>query len=143
MLWTAGIVLAGAAVLSTAGCTSKVNAAGGPPPAPDAEVAVVHQQDLPIAREWMRTVEGMVNAAHAQVETAQAQIEAAKAAVTAAVAAVDTAKVNLSFTKLVSPIDGVAGVASVQVGNLVNPTSNAVTTVSTLDPIKVNFTVSE
>ena len=62
---------------------------------------------------------------------------------TAAAAAVETAKVNLGFTKLTSPIDGIAGVATTQVGNLVGPSSNAVTTVSTLDPIKANFTVSE
>ena len=42
-----------------------------------------------------------------------------------------------------SPIDGIAGAATTQVGNLVGPASNAVTTVSTLDPIKANFTVSE
>jgi membrane fusion protein (multidrug efflux system) len=51
--------------------------------------------------------------------------------------------VNLGFTRLTSPIDGIAGVASVQVGNLVGPALNAVTTVSTLDPIKANFVVSE
>jgi len=77
------------------------------------------------------------------VETSQAAIEASKAAVTAAEAAVENATVNLGFTKLTSPIDGVAGAATTQVGNLVNPSSNAVTTVSTLDPIKANFTVSE
>ena len=61
----------------------------------------------------------------------------------AAAAALQTAKVNLGFTQLISPIDGIAGVAQTQVGNLVGPSSNAVTTVSTLDPIKANFTVSE
>jgi membrane fusion protein (multidrug efflux system) len=55
----------------------------------------------------------------------------------------ETAKVSLDFTHLTSPIDGVVGVAQVQVGNLVGPSSNAVTTVSTLNPIKANFTVSE
>ena len=61
----------------------------------------------------------------------------------AAEAALETAKVNLGFTRLTSLIDGIAGVATVQVGNLVGPAGNAVTTVSTLDPIKANFTVSE
>jgi len=84
-----------------------------------------------------------VAAAEAQVETAKAQIEAARAGVVAAEAALETAKVNLGFTQLTSPIDGIAGVATVQVGNLVGPAGNAVTTVSTLDPIKANFTVSE
>jgi membrane fusion protein (multidrug efflux system) len=84
-----------------------------------------------------------VEAAKAQVETAKAQIQASGAAVEAAKAALETAQVNLGFTRLISPIDGIAGVAQTQVGNLVGPASNAVTTVSTLDPIKVNFTVSE
>jgi len=51
--------------------------------------------------------------------------------------------VNLGFTKLTSLIDGIAGTATVQVGNLVTPSSAAVTTVSTLDPVKAVFTVSE
>src|SRR5579863_3227119 len=249
-------VLAGLALISTVGCTSKTNAASPTPP-PDVEVAVVQQKDIPIEREWIGTLDGMVNAAvkaqvtgniltqnyaegsfvrrgqllfeidprplqaaadqaegqlaqakaqllqaqsglvqaraqltsaeanqhkaqldedryiplaqqqaitqqdldnarqtnqsqkaqvaaaKAQVETSQAQIEASKAAVAAAAAAVETAQVNLGFTKLVSPIDGIAGVATTQVGNLVGPSTNAVTTVSTLDPIKANFTVNE
>jgi membrane fusion protein (multidrug efflux system) len=56
---------------------------------------------------------------------------------------VSTAELNLGFTKLVSPIDGIAGIAQQQVGALVNPSSGPVTTVSTLDPVKVYFTVSE
>ena len=263
MRTTGMAVLIGAAALTaltmmgTTGCSTKAAAAGGAPPPPEVEVAVVKQRDLPIEREWIGTLDGMVNAAvkaqvsgnlltqnytegsfvrkgqllfeidprpsqaaldlalgqlaqakaqllqsnsgllqaraqlasaeanqhktqmdedrytplaqqqaitqqemdnarqanesqkaqvaaaKAQVETAQAQIEASKATVTSASAAVDTAKVNLGFTKLTSPIDGIAGTATVQVGNLVNPSSNAVTTVSTLDPVKANFTVSE
>jgi RND family efflux transporter MFP subunit len=249
-------LLAGAALLGSAGCTTKTNAAGGPPPQ-EVEVAAVAQKDIPIEHEWIGTLDGMVNAdikaqatgylltqnytegsfvhkgqllfeidprpleaaeeqaqgqlaqsqaqlsqakagllqaqaqlgsseanqrkaqldedryiplaqqqaitqqdldnasqtnqsmkaqvaaSKAQVETAQAQIEAAKAAVTASAAAVQTARVNLEFTKLISPIDGVAGKATVQVGNLVGPATGAITTVSTLDPIKANFTVSE
>jgi membrane fusion protein (multidrug efflux system) len=77
------------------------------------------------------------------VETSKAQIEAAGAAVKSAEAILETAKVNLSFTRLTSLIDGIAGAATVQVGNLVAPSSSAVTTVSTLDPIKAVFTVSE
>ncbi len=61
----------------------------------------------------------------------------------AAKAAVETAQVNLGFTRLISPIDGIAGMAQQQVGALVSPASGPVTTVSTLDPIKVYFTVSE
>ena len=77
------------------------------------------------------------------METAKAQIQAGRAGVTSAEAALETAKVNLGFTHLVSPIDGIAGAATAQVGTLVGPAANAVTTASTLDPIKANFTVSE
>jgi len=49
----------------------------------------------------------------------------------------------LGFTKITSPINGVAGIAKAQVGDLVSPSGQALTTVSTIDPIKVYFTVSE
>jgi membrane fusion protein (multidrug efflux system) len=110
---------------------------------PLAKQQAITQQDLDNAKQTNQAQQAQVAASRAQVETSRAQIEAAQANVTAAAAAVDTAKVNLSFTKLVAPIDGVAGAATTQVGNLVQPSSNAVTTVSTLDPIKANFTVSE
>lgn len=111
--------------------------------APLAAEQAVTQQDLDNARQSNQAQKAQVAAAKAQVETAKAQIEAARAGITAAEAALETAKVNLGFTQLTSPIDGIAGVATVQVGNLVGPAGNAVTTVSTVDPIKANFTVSE
>jgi membrane fusion protein (multidrug efflux system) len=110
---------------------------------PLAQQQAITQQDLDNARETNQSQQAQAEAAKAQVETAKAQIEAAQAGVTAAAAAVETAKVNLGFTRLTSPIDGIAGVATTQVGNLVGLSGNAVTTVSTLDPIKANFTVSE
>jgi membrane fusion protein (multidrug efflux system) len=110
---------------------------------PLAKQEAITQQELDNARQSNQSLKAQVGAAAAQVETAKAQIEAARAGVTAAAAAVETAKVNLGFTRLISPIEGVAGTATVQVGNLVGPAGNAVTTVSTLDPIKANFTVSE
>jgi len=75
-------------------------------------------------------------AAKATVETAKAQIQTYEAAV-------ETAKINLDFTRLVSPIDGIVGQAQLQVGALVTPGSGVVTSVSTVNPIKVFFTVSE
>jgi RND family efflux transporter MFP subunit len=75
-------------------------------------------------------------AAKATVETAQAQIQTYEAAV-------ETTKINLDFTRLVSPIDGIVGQAQLQVGALVTPASGIVTSVSTVNPIKVFFTVSE
>ena len=110
---------------------------------PLAQQQAITQQDLDNAKQTNQSRQAQAEAANAQVETAKAQIEAAQAGVTAATAAVETAKVNLEFTKLTSPIDGIAGVATTQVGNLVGPSGAAVTTVSTLDPIKANFTVSE
>ena len=110
---------------------------------PLAQQQAITKQDLDNATQTNQSQKAQVAAAQAQVETSQAQIEASKAAVTAAAAAVETAKVNLGFTELVAPIDGIAGVATTQVGNLVGPSANAVTTVSTLDPIKANFTVNE
>ena len=69
---------------------------------------------------------------------------AAKAGVQSAQAAVEQAQLNLDFTRIVSPIDGIAGTAIVQIGDLVGPTSTSeLTTVSTVNPIKVNFPISE
>ena len=67
---------------------------------------------------------------------------ASAAAVASAQAAVETAKLNESWTQVNSPIDGIAGIAKTQVGNLVSPTS-LLTSISQLDPIKVEFPISE
>ena len=79
----------------------------------------------------------------AQIQAAQAAIAAAKAQIQASQAAVETASINLSFTRIISPIDGIAGIAQAQVGGLVSTSSGPLTTVSTLDPIRDYFTVSE
>jgi RND family efflux transporter MFP subunit len=110
---------------------------------PLAQQQAITQQDLDNATQNNLAAKAQIQVAEAQVETATAQIHASAAAVEAAKAALETAEVNLGFTKLTSPIDGIAGIAQQQVGALVNPSSGAVTTVSTLDPIKVYFTVSE
>jgi membrane fusion protein, multidrug efflux system len=80
--------------------------------------------------------------AEALVKTSEASIVAAQAAVTAAEAAVETANLNLGFTKVRSLIDGIAGIATTQVGSLVSPTT-VLTTLSQVDPIKVYFPISE
>jgi RND family efflux transporter MFP subunit len=103
----------------------------------------ITQQDLDNATQNNLAAKAQVQAAKAQVETARAQIQAAEASVQAAKANVDTAALNLGFTRLMAPIDGIAGQALQQVGALVSPASGPVTTVSTVDPIKVYFTVSE
>src|SRR5580700_3399203 len=97
----------------------------------------ITQQDLDNATQNNLSAQAQVDAARAQIETAKAQIQAAGAAVEAAKAAVDASRVNLGFSQLTSPIEGIAGKALVQIGNLVNASAGAITTVSTLDPIKV------
>ena len=67
---------------------------------------------------------------------------ASAAQVQAYTAAVESAKLNLQWTKVYSPINGVAGIAQAQVGDLVG-TSTLLTTVSQVDPTKVSFPVSE
>jgi membrane fusion protein (multidrug efflux system) len=66
----------------------------------------------------------------------------AQAAVKAATAAVQTAQLNLGFTKVVSLIDGIAAIATAQIGDLVGP-STLLTTVSQVDPVKAYFQLSE
>jgi membrane fusion protein (multidrug efflux system) len=70
--------------------------------------------------------------------------QSAQADVRAARAAVDKAQVDLGFTKIISPIDGIAGIARAQIGDLVGtPQSAELTMVSTVDPIKVYISASE
>lgn len=68
---------------------------------------------------------------------------AAQAMVASARAAVDQARLNVSFTKIVSPIDGIAGLVQAQIGDLVGPGTGALTTVSNVNPIKAYFPISE
>ena len=199
-------------VLLVAGCGQ--SEAPAPPPPPRVEVAPVRQQDVPIYREWVATLDGYVNAQiqpqvtgyllrqdfregsfvrkddvlfeidprpfeatldQARAQLAQSEANASKAARDlerdtplaearaiprsqldndvqahrAAVAAVDAARaqvriaeLNLSFTKVLSLIDGIVGITQVQIGNLVTPTS-VLTTVSQIEPIKAYFAISE
>jgi RND family efflux transporter MFP subunit len=96
----------------------------------------------PLAREQAASQQDLDNAIQNNL-AAKATVETAKAQIQTAQAALETAKINLDFTRLVAPIDGIAGQAQLQVGALVNPNSGPVTSVSTIDPIKVYFTVSE
>jgi membrane fusion protein (multidrug efflux system) len=85
-----------------------------------------------------------VDAAKAAVAAAEANIVAAKAQILGSQAAVEKAQLNLSFTKIVSPVDGIAGIAKAQIGNLVGPGSvEELTTVSTINPIKCYVSLSE
>ena len=186
------------------------------PPPPVVEVTTVIQKDVPVYREWIGTLDGMVNATiraqvqgylikqnyregdlvkkgqvlfeidprtfQAALEQAKGQLEAqqarwttakanlarvkplaeqnavskkdlddaigtehsARAAVLSAQANVDKVQLDLGFTKITSPLDGIAGLAKAQIGNLVGPGGmEELTTVSTVNPIKVYIQVSE
>src|SRR5271165_6301690 len=111
-------------------------------------VAVQGRTDLdvkryrPLAQEQAASQQDLDNAVQNNL-AALASVETARASIKTSEAAVETAKINLEFTRLVAPIDGIAGQAQLQVGALVNPNSGPVTSVSTVNPIKVYFTVGE
>src|SRR5258708_6707948 len=92
------------------------------------------QRDTPLAKEKAIAQSQLDNDIQANL--------AAKATVQADKAAIEQAEINLEFTNVRSLIDGVAGIATGQVGNLVGPQS-LLTTVSQLEPIKAYFVVNE
>jgi RND family efflux transporter MFP subunit len=96
----------------------------------------------PLAKEQAASQQDLDNAVQNNL-AAKATVATAKAQIKSAEAAVETCKINLDFTRLIAPIDGIAGQAQLQVGALVNLSSPPVTSVSTVDPIKVYFTVGE
>src|SRR5262249_22322745 len=99
--------------------------------------------DLDNAVQYNLAAKAQVAAAKAGIDTAKAAIVAAKTVVEAAKAARATATLNLGFTTILSPIASIARLAPAPIGALVGPSSSTLTTVSTLDPIKVYFTASE
>ena len=76
-------------------------------------------------------------------DTALAAAQAGRANIEADEAAVQQTELNLGYTKIASPIDGVAGIATAQVGDLVGPSSGTLATVSQLDPIKAIVNAGE
>jgi membrane fusion protein (multidrug efflux system) len=87
------------------------------------KTGMLSQQDLDNATAYLADTDGQLQAARAQLEQAT---------------------LNLSYTQVVSPVDGVAGLALVRAGNLVGQDGpTLLTTVSQLDPIRVNFPMSE
>ena len=76
-------------------------------------------------------------------DTAIAAAGSSKANVEADEAAVKQADLNLGYTKITAPIDGIVGFANNQVGDLVGPSTGPLTTMSQIDPIKANVTAGE
>ncbi len=108
------------------------------------EEGAVSRQDLDNATGAEQSSRAAVAAAKAAVGSAQANVGANQAAVAAGQAAMEKARLDLGFTKIVCPIDGIAGIAKAQIGDLVGPGSTQeLTTVSTVNPIKVYIPMSE
>jgi len=87
-----------------------------------------------------------VTAAEATIGVQRAAVAAARAAIAAARASTEKARVDLSFTKILSPVTGIAGIAKAQIGDLVGPppgSTEELTTVSSVNPIKVYVPMSE
>jgi membrane fusion protein (multidrug efflux system) len=80
--------------------------------------------------------------AQSQLDDDLSARDAAQAALASAAANVESAELNLRFTRVTSLIDGIAAIASAQIGDLVGP-ATLLTTVSQVDPIKVYFPISE
>jgi len=198
----------------TGGCRKEERPAGAL--VPTVETVTVAQQDVPVKREWVGVLDGLVNATirpqvsgylvrqnyregeavrkgqvlfeidprpfQASLNKAKAQLSqqmarhenaranlarvrplaeknavsqkdlddavgfelSARAEVEAAQEAVEEAQLNLGFTRIASPVDGIAGIAKTQLGDLVGPgMQEELTSVSTLDPIKVYINISE
>src|ERR1700691_467025 len=102
-------------------------------------VAVQGRTDLdvkrykPLAQEQAASQQDLDNAVQNSL-AAMATVETSKAQIKTSEAAVETAKINLEFTRLVAPIEGIAGQAQLHVGALVTPSSGTVTSVSIVDP---------
>jgi membrane fusion protein, multidrug efflux system len=78
------------------------------------------------------------------IETQNAQVGQLQAAIKSDQALIDAAKVELSFTRLTSPIDGVVGIRQIDVGNIISPTTtNGLAVVTQIDPISLIFTLPE
>src|SRR5258708_16156064 len=93
------------------------------------------KQYAPLVKDKAISQEEYDNAVQANLE--------AEAAMVSAKADVEQAQLNLEFTKIVSPIDGVPNFAKAQIGDLVGQASGELTTVSTIDPIKAYYNVTE
>jgi len=103
--------------------------------AQEQKTALDVERYTPLAKEQAVSDETAVDAVQANL--------AAKAQVKADEAALETARLDLGWTRVISPVDGVAGIAQAQIGDLAGPSGPLLTTVSTVDPIKVYFQANE
>lgn len=99
------------------------------------------QRDTPLAQVHAIAQSQLDNDIQTQKQD-EALIASGQASIQSAQAAVETAQLNLGFTKVKSLIDGIVGITTTQIGNLVTP-STVLTTVSQVNPIKTYFSISE
>ena len=102
--------------------------------------AALGKSEMDVARYQPLAAEGAVS--QQELDNAVQARSANAAQVASATAAVEQARLNLAWTKVESPVTGVAAIATAQIGDLVGP-ATVLTTVSQLDPLKVSFPVSE
>jgi RND family efflux transporter MFP subunit len=102
--------------------------------------ATLRKNQLDVARYTPLVPKGA--ASKEELDNSAQATHASEAQVQADQAAVDNARLNLGWTRIYSPIDGIAGIAPVGVGDLVTP-STVLTIVSQVDPMKVTFPITE
>jgi membrane fusion protein (multidrug efflux system) len=102
--------------------------------------AALEKSRQDVARYTPLAAEGAVS--QKELDDAIQSFAANRAQVDSARAAVEQARLNLDWTKVTAPIEGIAGIAIAQVGDLINEAS-LLTTISQVDPIKVYFPISE
>lgn len=105
--------------------------------------AQANAQQADLLAQRYTSLAGQSAVSRQERDNAVQQAKAAHARVKAQRAAVDQARLNRQYASVRSPIDGIAGLARAQVGDLVGPNSGPLMVVSTVDPIKVYFTVSD
>ncbi|HXJ44439.1 MAG TPA: efflux RND transporter periplasmic adaptor subunit [Bryobacteraceae bacterium] len=104
----------------------------------------VSQQELDDAIQANLVNKASVAAAQGRYERAMAQVGTAEANVNVAQSALQGAELNLGFTRVTAPVDGIAGIRVANIGDLVGTNDRSIlTSVSTIDPIFVEFPVSE
>lgn len=114
----------------------------------DAQAAALARQQasLEVARADLERTKPLVAQdalSQKDLDDANGQYLAASAAVEEAKARLETAKLNLSYCTIVSPVTGITGAAQLQDGTYVSPLNSLLTTVAVLSPIWVNFSLSE
>ncbi len=114
----------------------------------DAQTAALARQEagLAVAKSDLERTKPLAaeNAlSQKDLDDATGQFQATAAAVEEAKARLETAKLNLSYCTITSPVDGITGAAVQQDGTYINPQNSLLTTVAVLSPIWVNFSISE